>query len=156
VTASAYGSTVAAAFRLLRTRGIRFDGRMASMQSDTHGWAWDRSEYSSVAVGDTGPWVSWLPLAWRAVTDPLGEHALPPAPRPVGLGDADSRDYACAWWGPLLQLLFFAKGWVRPDLGLARWLGLGQPDDDPVLKIVSRWWGSRVVEVLARRVLQRR
>jgi hypothetical protein len=126
------------------------------MQSDTHGWAWDRSEYSSVAVGDTGPWVSWLPLAWRAVTDPLGEHALPPAPRPVGLGDADSRDYACAWWGPLLQLLFFAKGWVRPDLGLARWLGLGQPDDDPVLKIVSRWWGSRVVEVLARRVLQLR
>jgi hypothetical protein len=122
---------------------------MASMQLDRDGWAWGHSEYSSVAVGETGPWVSWLPLAWRAVTDPLGEHALPPPPRHVRPWDADSRDYASAWWGPLLQLLFFAKGWARPDLGLARWLDLGQPDDDPVLKIVNRWWGPRAVEVLA-------
>jgi hypothetical protein len=71
----------------------------------------------------------------------------------VHLGDIDAHHYAEAWRGPLLrarlQLLFFGSGWVRPDLGLARWLGLGKPDDDPVLKIVNRWWGSRIAEILA-------
>ena len=54
-----------------------------------------------------------------------------------------------AWWAPLLHLLSFGSGWVRPDLGLARWLDLGQPDDDPVLRLVRRWWGPQVADVLA-------
>jgi hypothetical protein len=119
------------------------------IQFDTRGRAWHHSEYSEAAIGDAGPWVWWLPLAWRAVTDPLGEHALPPPPRLVRPDDNDSHAYRLAWWGPLLHLLFFGNGWVRPDLGLARWLALGQPDSDPVLKIVKRWWESRVTEVLA-------
>ena len=52
------------------------------------------------------------------------------------------------WWAPLLQLLLFGLGWVRPDLGLARWLDGGQPDDDPVLRTVKRWWGPYVADLL--------
>lgn len=116
---------------------------------DTRGRPWDWSEYSAGALGDAGPWVWWLPLAWRAVADPSGGHRFPPEPRIVDRADADAHAYALAWWGPLLHLLFFGSGWVRPDLGLARWLDLGQPDEDPVLKVVKRWWGTQVVDVLA-------
>ena len=119
---------------------------------DTRDWGWDRSEYSRAALGGGGPWIWWLPLAWRAVADPHGEHPLPPAPDPLrhdGDDHPSNHPYVLAWWAPLLQLLFFGSGWVRPDLGLARWFGLGQPDDDPVLKIVNRWWGAQVLDVLA-------
>ena len=119
---------------------------------DTGDRDWTSSEYSSTAVGDRGPWVWWLPVAWRAVADPHGEHPLPPVPPPLGHGGDDhpaSHPYVLAWWAPLLHLLFFGSGWVRPDLGLARWFDLGQPTDDPVLKIVKRWWGSQVLDVLA-------
>ena len=119
---------------------------------DTHGWVWDHSEYSEAAVGDSGPWVWWLPLAWRAVADPLGNHQLPPPPIPKSPHDIDgpgSHAYLIAWWAPLLHLLFFGLGWPRPDIGLARWHELGQPDDDPVLRVVKRWWGPFVEEVLA-------
>ena len=43
-------------------------------------WGWDHSEYSARAVGDSGPWVSWLPRAWHAVADPSGSHPVPPPP----------------------------------------------------------------------------
>jgi hypothetical protein len=45
--------------------------------------------------------------------------------------------------------LFFGSGWVRPDIGLARWLEHGQPDEDPVLRVVARWWGSHLADLLA-------
>ena len=93
-----------------------------------------------------------MPVAWRAVADPHGEHALPSVPHPLGQDGDDhpaSHPYVLAWWAPLLYLLFFGSGWVRPDLGLARWFDLGQPTDDPVLKIIKRWWGSQVLDVLA-------
>jgi hypothetical protein len=118
---------------------------------DTPGWDWGYSEYSEVAVADSGPWVWWLPVAWRAVADPLGAHPLPPPPGPLdweAKGGPRSHSYTLAWWAPLLHLLFFGLGWVRPDLGLARWLDCGQPDDDPVLRTVKRWWGPHVTDLL--------
>ena len=42
---------------------------------DTRSWDWDHSDYSGAAVGDSGPWVWWLPLAWRSVADPLAAPA---------------------------------------------------------------------------------
>jgi hypothetical protein len=119
---------------------------------DTARWEWDRSDYSAAAVEDSGPWVWWLPLAWRAVADPTGNHPVPPPPstrEPVHVGGGDQHAYAIAWWSPLLHLLFFGSGWVRPDLGLARWLELGQPDEDPVLRVVARWWGPYLADLLA-------
>ena len=96
---------------------------------DTERWKWDHSDYSAAAVGDSGPWVWWLPLAWRAAADPSGNHPVPPPPNAqVSIFATSSQHaHAIAWWSPLLNLLFFGSGWVRPDLGLARWLELGQP-----------------------------
>jgi hypothetical protein len=120
---------------------------------DTRGWKWDHSDYSKPALGDSGPWAWWLPLAWRAVADPAGRHPLPKPPTgryPFGDdGGPKSLAYMIAWWAPLLQLLFFGLGWVRPDLGLARWIELGQPTEDPVLRTVQRWWGPRLLDYLA-------
>jgi hypothetical protein len=118
---------------------------------DTAGWEWDHSDYSRSAVGDSGPWVWWLPYAWQAVADPRGDHRVPPAPtvRAAIYKNKQTHSGAIAWWSPLLQLLFFGSGWVRPDLGLARWLELGQPQNDPVLRVVARWWGPHVADVLA-------
>jgi hypothetical protein len=116
---------------------------------DTRGRPWNGSDYSAYALGETGPWVWWLPMAWRAVADRSGDHRFPPEPHIVDRADTDAHAYALAWWGPLLELLFLGSGWARPDLGLARWLDLGQPDEDPVLKVVKRWWGTRTADVLA-------
>jgi hypothetical protein len=115
---------------------------------DMHDWNW--TEYSESALGDGGPWAWWLPLAWRAVADPRGDHLVPPAPEPLREGDHPSdHPYVLAWWAPLLHLLFFGTGWARPDLGLARWIELGQPQEDPVLQVVKRWWGPHVLDLLA-------
>ena len=35
------------------------------------------------------------------------------------------------------------------DLGLARWLEHGRPDEDPVLRVVTRWWGPYLADLLA-------
>jgi hypothetical protein len=117
---------------------------------DTVGRKWEHSEYSASAAGESTPWGWWLPHAWQAVADPSGDHPVPPAPNaqtPIHRTD-QGRSYAIAWWSPLLHLLFFGSGWVRPDLGLARWLELGQPQEDPVLRVVSQWWGTHLDDVL--------
>ncbi|KQP66922.1 hypothetical protein ASF47_04235 [Nocardioides sp. Leaf285] len=51
-----------------------------------------------------------------------------------------------AYWAPLLHLLHFGLGWTRPDRGLAAWIALGCPTDDPVLAVVSRWWPRERLE----------
>ena len=114
-------------------------------------WGWDHSEYSARAVGDSGPWVWWLPRAWHAVADPSGSHPVPPPPsaRMPSYGEHGNHAHCIAWWAPLLHLLSFGSGWVRPDLGLARWLQLGLPDEDPLLRVVARWWGPYLPDVLA-------
>jgi hypothetical protein len=119
---------------------------------NTGGWDWGHSDYSEAAVGDSGPWIWWLPLAWRAVSDPGGPHPLPPPPGPADWGEGEhpsEHPETLAWWTPLFHLLLFGLGWVRPDLGLARWIEHGRPDQDPVLRVVNRWWGENVTDVLA-------
>ena len=36
----------------------------------------------------------------------------------------------------------FGLGWARPDLGITRWIDLGRPIEEPVLRAVQRWWGQ--------------
>jgi hypothetical protein len=54
-----------------------------------------------------------------------------------------------AYWAPLLHLLCFGLSWTRPDVGIARWSQLGRPLDDPVLRVINRWWGSHIEDFLA-------
>ena len=105
-----------------------------------------RSPYSPDALGDSGPWVLHLPLAWRAASDPRGTH--PPPARPERQ-DIDGLPDRIAWWAPLLHLITFGSGWPRPDLGLQRWLEAGRPTQDPILSVIDRWWGPDSEEILA-------
>ena len=114
---------------------------------------WNRSEYSRLALGDEdrGSGGCRLPGV-RSPTHTANIRSLLCTRSAVDKTVTITQRailMCLAWWAPLLQLLFFGSGWVRPDLGLARWFDLGQPDDDPVLKIVKRWWGSQVLDVLA-------
>ena len=47
-----------------------------------------------------------------------------------------------AYWAPLLHLLVYGLGWTRPDLGLAAWRDHRWPLDEPILRVVDRWWGE--------------
>lgn len=116
---------------------------------------------SEAAAGESGAWSRWLPRAWTAVADHHGAHPPPPLPtRMGGRRNAEERDPRTsqaggthedllAYWVPLLHLLVFGLGWVRPDLGLERWIQQGRPTQDPVLAVVERWWGPHVEDLLA-------
>lgn len=108
--------------------------------------AWEDSLYSERAVGDAGPWIWWLPLAWRAVADPQGTH---PLPQPPSVTAADRVAVQAAWWTPLLHLAFARMGWARPDLALASWERIGHPVEDPCLALIDRWWGRGLDDLLA-------
>lgn len=120
---------------------------------------WTRSPEAERALGDQGPWVRHLALAWQAANMPAGLNIpLPPDPTaayarldlPGSSEWSRSHEDVIAYWAPLLHLLSFGLGWARPDLGLARWLEEGAPTADPVLRVVHRWWGpERVTDFLA-------
>lgn len=110
------------------------------------------------AFGDSGPWVRHLPLAWWLTATPAGSGSPPPDPTDTYLQgtvsgrDPNSKAHAAliAYWAPLLQLCHFGLGWTRPDLGLSRWLEMGSPTEDPVLKVIATWWSpERLTDVLA-------
>lgn len=99
--------------------------------------------------GDAGSsWVRHLPTVWRAAAAPL-----PATSRDDVWGDRDDADEDVyrfedpGWWLALIHLLTFGLGWSRPDLGLQRWIQAGQPTDDPILSLVSEWWGDTVMEI---------
>lgn len=83
----------------------------------------------------------------------LGDVLAPPDPTATYLAQPSSEDAhgaLIAWWAPLQQLLCFGLGWIRPDLGLARWRSMGFPVDDPILRAIHNWWGAdRIVDYLA-------
>lgn len=101
-------------------------------------------EPSLAASGDHGPW-SWLvPTAWQLASDPGGSASVPVLdPR------EDDLDTWIAWWSPLLHLTTYGLGWSRTDLGIARWLALGRPTDDPLLALIDRWWGMHISDVVS-------
>lgn len=100
-----------------------------------------------------GPWVRHLDMAWRAAADIDGAHLLPDPPgrKPVGYDGPYSpwKDATIAWWAPLFHLVFFGLGWPRPDAGLARWFAAGRPTDDPILRVIDRWYGDAVQDFIA-------
>ena len=122
---------------------------------------WTSNPEAVRAFGDAGPWVRHLPLAWHAANLPAGLDVPLPADPTIEfmrckISGGDEDDYSrlhgdtLAYWTPLLHLLCFGLGWTRPDLGLVRWMDHGSPTEDPILRLVNRWWGQeRLLDFLA-------
>lgn len=126
---------------------------------------WTHSKQAALAFGENGAWVRHLVVAWQAANTPEGLAVpVPPDPTEAFTRSAPGSDQhqrlhddLHAYWGPLTHLLCFGLGWTRPDLGLARWLEEGAPTEDPILRLVARWWGTdRVADLLAWAAAQQR
>lgn len=125
----------------------------------TQPYGWTRTDGAHQAWGDMGPWVAHLPTAWLACTLPpdvalpLPEDPTQAFARSKGSGADPGRalhEDLIAFWAPLLHLLCYGLGWTRPERGLARWLEVGAPTDDPILRTVDRWWSrERLADFIA-------
>ena len=119
------------------------------------GWTISEDEraHSVLASGEDSPWARWIPLAWQSLADPTGLHTPPAIPAIMrdGRDDLENGRHAelLAWWTPLFHLTMYGLGWTRPDIGLARWDNLGRPTDDPILRLIDRWWGRHFEDYLA-------
>ncbi|QSR30775.1 hypothetical protein CFI00_09775 [Nocardioides sp. S5] len=86
----------------------------------------------------------WLPQAWA-----MGAKGIPPAPTEEDVSGSRQREHAAeemlAFWAPLLHLLTWGLGWIRPDIGLVEWRRCGSASD-PVLDLVARWWTPAQLE----------
>ncbi|MGY1653418.1 hypothetical protein [Geodermatophilus sp. SYSU D01119] len=54
-----------------------------------------------------------------------------------------------AFWSPLTMLTFGILGWVRPDVGIQRWVTAGRPTDSSALTVLDRWWGDDALALTA-------
>ena len=106
---------------------------------------WEASQEWAAVMGDQGPWIRHVAAAWQAAATDAADR-----PTPVRPGLDAELDERIAYWAPLLHLLVFGLGWTRPDLGLAQWLERRRPLDEPILRVVDRWWGQEgVLDFLA-------
>lgn len=108
--------------------------------ADRH-WDWSPVRYD--VMGDSGPWTWEVPLLWRALANPGGGWESPGRPwmgRSTQAGD--ELDRQITYWCPLLDLTFGALGWVRPEIGVHRWVQAGIPTGSPTLAMIRRWRGE--------------
>ncbi|RKT79414.1 hypothetical protein DFJ68_2884 [Terracoccus luteus] len=98
----------------------------------------DNSAQKRVFGGDSGPWCWLLPEAWQHAASP--ELARQVDRRTAAL-DGDLED-AVAYWNPLLHLTIGGLGWTNVPLGLWRWMEMGRPLDDPLLRTIEDLWGQ--------------
>ncbi|MGY1813280.1 hypothetical protein [Blastococcus sp. SYSU D00820] len=108
----------------------------------------ERDPISSELIGDSGPWTWALPTLVRALNDPRGPWSPPPAPWSRHTADVSAAD-PIAYWAPLTTLTWGVLGWVRPDLGVQRWLAAGRPTDTAPLMVLDRWWGEDALALTA-------
>ena len=106
---------------------------------------WDSAPSSPERFGDVGPWTWEVPTLFRGLADPGGPWRAPVAP---WLGE-DNLGNQIAYWAPLLTLVYGPLGWVRPEVGLRRWLDAGRPADEPALSVLDRWWGPSAAAIVA-------
>lgn len=88
-------------------------------------------------IQDHAPWVTGVAQLHACLAGWDAAWTLPPRP-PL---DADVLP-RCAYFAPLALLMFGCLSWINPAVGIARWINLGMPVDDPVLKLVKRQWGK--------------
>ena len=94
-------------------------------------------EWADKVMGDQGPWIRYVATAWQAAATEAPDVPVPTRPA----RDAE-HDEHIAYWAPLLHLLVYGLGWPRPDLGLANWRDRRWPLENPILRVVHRWWGE--------------
>jgi len=97
---------------------------------------------------------TWIPYAWRALADESHEYAVPERPRLIWDSSLDVslgfHEELVPWWLPLLHLTIFGLGWSRIDRGLYRWREMGKPTNDPILRLIDRWYGRHIEDYLAK------
>jgi hypothetical protein len=94
---------------------------------------------SGRAMADDDSWGRWVPAMWQALADPEGQHLWP---RPTNeLSNEIGR------WAPTMHLVAYSLAWPRIDLGLRRWIDLGQLAMDDRLALLNDMVGERIVEL---------
>ncbi|MHA7209538.1 hypothetical protein [Arthrobacter sp. MDT1-65] len=88
-------------------------------------------------IHDHAPWVTGIAQIHACVAGWDAAWTLPPRP-PL---DADVLP-RCAYFAPLALLMFGCLSWTDPAVGIARWINLGMPVDDPVLRLIKWQWGK--------------
>lgn len=91
----------------------------------------------TAGIHDHAPWVTGVAQLHACLAGWDAAWTLPP--RPPLDSDVEPR---CAYFAPLALLMFGCLSWIDPAVGIARWINLGMPVDDPVLKLVKRQWGK--------------
>lgn len=91
----------------------------------------------AAGIHDHAPWVTGVAQLHACLAGWDAAWTLPP--RPPLEADVLPR---CAYFAPLALLMFGCLSWINPAVGIARWINLGMPVDDPVLKLVKRQWGK--------------
>lgn len=109
---------------------------------------WNVDSHVSEILGEGGPWARLITEAWQAATG-HGLRHLPPDPSPpfgwTGELEFDAQVHArlISFWNPLVHLVGYGLGWAYPDQGLARWYVSRGRVNDPLLRVLSEWWGRR-------------
>ncbi|WP_024477263.1 hypothetical protein [Arthrobacter sp. CAL618] len=91
----------------------------------------------AAGINDQGPWVTGVAQLHSCLAGWDAAWTLPP--RPPFDADVLRR---CAYFAPLSLLMFGCLSWINPAVGIARWINLGMPVDDPVLGLIKRQWGK--------------
>lgn len=109
---------------------------------------WSVDPLVAETFGSDGPWVRHLAAAWQAVAG-QGLDRLPPDPSPLpgSVGEPDTGgldlESLIAYWSPLIHLVGYGLGWAYPERGLARWYRSRGRVRDPLLALISQWWGRK-------------
>lgn len=99
-------------------------------------------EASSAAHEGGYGWGALVPLAWRTLADPDGDHLWPV------WGDHPS-GHAIRTLGAALEVMWTTTGWPRLDLGADRWRRAGYPTDHRGLALVVALAGQQLEEFVA-------
>jgi hypothetical protein len=117
--------------------------------AQAHTTSSDRWQQRDDVLGDAGPWIHHLALAWQMA---IGEPSTPPPDPTIEEDQTDDVLFArIAWWSPLLHLLVHRLGWSRPAGGLQAWHRQNwATQDDATLTAILTWWGpDRLVDFAA-------
>lgn len=87
--------------------------------------------------GEQYEWGHQIPALYRILADPNGVNTFVRNPQP-----GDDHLVAVGYWAPLVHLMLYSFGWLRPDRGMDRWMNAGTPVDDLRFQVIQDLWDS--------------